>query len=290
MRAFCFLSLIITSLSAVSAADWPGWRGPEHNGICRETGLVEDWDLESEKNVLWVSPIGGRAAPIVMNGRIYLDCRTEHDVSTGSKELIDAQEQVVCRDVKTGEIVWQDKFNVFQTDIPAPRVGWAPMAGDPETGNVYMHSVSGIFRCYDKDGKVIWERSLFEDYGKISGYGGRTQSPIVDEDRVIVGFFGLNWGRTKAPPPKMTYYCFNKNTGELLWTSPVGGGPKDTNYSHPTIAVVDGERLLIGGGADGGLHAINARTGEWKWSFAMSKRGLNAAPVVDGNSRLHFTW
>ena len=114
------------------------------------------------------------------------------------------------------------------------------MTGDPETGNVYMHSVSGLFRCYDTDGKVLWEKSLFEEYGKISGYGGRTQSPIIDEERVIVGFFGLNWGDTAKPPPRMTYYAFNKKTGELLWTTPVGGPPKDTNYSHPVITVIDG--------------------------------------------------
>ena len=280
LRILCALLFLAAS---VTAADWPAWRGPEHNGISREVGLVDSWDPVTGMNVLWDSPIGGRAAPIVMNGRIYLQCRTSHDVSTGSKELIDAQEQVVCRDVVTGDLVWDDKFNVFQTDIPAPRVGWAPMTGDPETGNVYMHSVSGLFRCYDTDGKVLWEKSLFEEYGKISGYGGRTQSPIIDEERVIVGFFGLNWGDTAKPPPRMTYYAFNKKTGELLWTTPVGGPPKDTNYSHPVIAVIDGQRLLIGGGADGGIHAINSRSGQAVWSFAMSRRGLNAAPAVVGH-------
>lgn len=280
LRTTCAL-LSLSVLAA--AADWPAWRGPQHNGICLETGLADSWDLDSGANVLWDSPIGGRAAPIVMNGRLYLQCRTSHDVSTGSKELIDAQEQVVCRDVSTGDVIWEDQFNVFQTDIPAPRVGWAPMAGDPETGNVYMHSVSGIFRCYDGDGNVQWEKSLFEEYGKISGYGGRTQAPVIDEERVIVGFFGLNWGDTAKPPPRMTYYAFNKHTGELLWTSPVGGGPKDTNYSHPVIAVIDGQRLLIGGGADGGIHAINARSGAPVWSFRMSRRGLNAAPAVVGH-------
>lgn len=277
-------ALFCTSCNSVaSAVDWPSWRGPYHNSTCNETGLVESWDFESGKNVLWTSDIGGRAAPIVMNGRVFMDCRTEHDVSTGSKELIDAQEQVVCFDAASGEVLWKDRFNVFQTDIPAPRVGWAAMAGDTETGNVYVHSVSGIFRCYTPDGDVVWEKSLFEEYGKISGYGGRTQAPVIDEDRVIVGFFGLNWGRYKSPPPKMTYYCFDKKTGELIWTSPVGGPPFDTNYSVPTIAVIDGQRLLIGGGADGGIHAINARTGEPVWSYRMSKRGLNASAVVDGN-------
>lgn len=284
MRSVCMFSALIVALPGSSFGDdWASWRGPEHNGMSRETGLVESWNPATKENLLWESPIGGRAAPIVIDGRVYLDCRTHHNVALGSPELIHAQEQVVCRDAATGDIIWQDQFNVFETDIPAPRVGWASMTGDPETGNVYLHSVSGLFRCYDRDGKVLWEKSLLEEYGKISGYGGRTQTPIIDEGRIIVGYFGLNWGRNGAPPPKMTYHAFDKLTGELLWISPVGSRPLDTNYSNPVVAVVDGQRLLVGGGADGGVHAINARTGAPVWSFRMSKRGLNATPVVDGN-------
>jgi len=152
----------------------------------------------------------------------------------------------------------------------------------PETGNVYVHSVSGIFRCYTPDGKVLWEYSLFEEYGKISGYGGRTQTPIIDEDRVIVSYLCLNWGKTAVPPPKQTYYAFDKKTGQLLWTSAPGGKPYDTNYSCPMVTVIDGKRMLIGGNSDGGVYAINARTGESIWGFRMSKRGLNSSAVSDG--------
>jgi outer membrane protein assembly factor BamB len=173
-------------------------------------------------------------------------------------------------------------FNVFQTDIPAPRVGWAAMAGDAETGQVYVHSVSGVFRCYTADGKVVWQHSLFEDFGKISGYGGRTQTPIVDEDRVIVSFLAINWGETKAPPPKHYYYAFDKRTGKLLWVSAPGGRPFDTNYSAPFVTVINGTRMLIGGNSDGGIYAMNARTGQPIWGFRMSKRGLNTSPVADG--------
>ncbi|MCA9050074.1 MAG: PQQ-binding-like beta-propeller repeat protein [Planctomycetaceae bacterium] len=280
--------VLFSGIFAVIAApsfadDWASWRGPGHDGRSLETGLVETWNPETKENLLWESPIGGRAAPIIIDGRVYLDCRTEHNVAAGNPELIHAQEQVVCRDAATGEVIWVDKFNVSQTDIPAPRVGWASMVGDPSTGNVYLHSVSGVFRCYDRDGKVLWEHALGEEYGKISGYGGRTQTPIIDEDRIIVGFFGLNWGRNAVPPPKSAYYAFDKNTGDLLWVSLFGGRPLDTSYSNPVVAVVDGQRLLIAGGADGGIHAINARTGQFVWTFDLSKRGLNATPVVDGN-------
>ncbi|QDU80920.1 outer membrane biogenesis protein BamB [Polystyrenella longa] len=285
-RLLCLTLLVVSAPLSLFANEWAHWRGPEMNGISRETGLVESWSLNSDgktgENVLWVSEIGGRSTPVILNDRVYYNCRTSHDV-TDPKDKINAQEQVVCLDLNTGEEIWKDVFNVFQTDIPAPRVGWASMVADPETGNVYVHTVSGLFRCYSADGERLWEYAMREDFGLISGYGGRTQTPIIDEDRVIVSFMALNWGDTAKPPPKQTYYAFDKRNGDLLWTSAPGGAPEDTNYSCPIITVIDGTRMLIGGNSDGGIHAIQARTGEPIWGFDMSKRGLNASPVADGN-------
>ena len=280
----CIIALlaIVLQTGVANAGDWTHWRGPEQDGISRETGLIDDWSFADGTNMLWESETGGRSTPIVLNGRVFLNCRTNDDVNDPD-EKIHAREQVVCWDAASGKELWRDKFNVFQTDIPAPRVGWASMAGDKETGYVYMHSVCGLFRCYDADGKVVWEHSLFEDFGKISGYGGRTQTPIIDEDRVIVSFLALNWGDTAKPPPKQNYYAFDKRTGKLLWVSRPGGKPFDTNYSAPIVRVMNGVRTLIAGNSDGGVYAINARTGQPIWGFRMSKRGLNASPVVEGN-------
>ncbi|MEQ9065881.1 MAG: serine/threonine protein kinase, partial [Gimesia chilikensis] len=72
--------MLLFTTSLASAGDWAHWRGPEHNGISRETNLVDEWSLDG-KNVLWKSDIGGRSAPIVLNGRVYLNCRTHHDVT-----------------------------------------------------------------------------------------------------------------------------------------------------------------------------------------------------------------
>ncbi len=263
--------------------DWSHWRGPLQTGVSPDLNLVDKWSLGDEpENVLWVSDVGGRATPVVINGRVYLNCRTEHDVNDPD-EVILAGEQVICRDAMTGEELWRDVFNVFQTDIPAPRVGWAAMCGDTETGNVYLHSVSGLFRCYDADGNVLWEKSLAEEFGKISGYGGRTHTPVIDEDKVIISFLSANWGDSKGPGPAHTYYAFDKKTGDLIWVSAPGGTPLDTTYSAPVVAVINGQRLLIGGNADGGIYAMQARTGKKVWGFQMSKRGLNTTPVVEGN-------
>jgi len=278
------LSLLVTLIlfaGVAQAADWAYWRGPEQNGVSRDKGLVSEWSLSDGKNVLWNKPFGGRATPIIVKGRLFLNSRTNHNVN--GPEKIHAREHVICADAVTGEELWRDEFNVFQTDIAAPRVGWASMVGDSETGNAIVHSVSGIFRCYDPDGNVVWEHSLEEDFGKISGYGGRTQTPIIDENRVIVGFLERNWGDAKGPAPKHAFYAFDKNDGRLLWKSSPGGAPNDTTYTNPIVAVIKGQRQLICGNADGGIYAINARTGSPIWGFEMSKRGLNASPVVDGD-------
>ena len=268
--------------TVAEANDWPSWRGPEMTGVSRETNLPSEWSLETGKNVAWTSGIGGRATPVVMNGRVYLGCRTAHSVAKGSKELLQAGEQVVCWDAETGDVLWKDEFPVFNTDIPSSRVGWASLTGDPETGNIYLHSVSGILRCYSADGKRLWERSGVEEFGEITGFGGRIATPLVDEDRLILAFACLNWGETAVPPPRHTFYAFDKRTGELLWTAAPGGALNDTFCTNPVIAVVDGVRQLISGNGDGGVYGINARTGETLWGMRMTKRGLNASVVVDG--------
>ncbi len=264
------------------AEDWAHWRGPEQSGVSRETGLVDSWSFEDGTNVLWKSDIGGRSTPVIMNDRVYINCRTHHDFND-EEEKIHLREQVVCWDAKTGDILWRDEFNVFQTDIPAPRVGWASMVADPETKQVYVHSVCGTFRCYSEDGKLVWEKSLLEQFGKISGYGGRTQTPIVDEDRVIVSFLAANWGDTKGPAPKHYYYAFDKRTGDLQWVSAPGERPKSTNYSCPIVTVINGTRMLVGGNSDGHIYGINARTGKRVWQFRMSLNALNCTPAIDGN-------
>ena len=68
------------------------------------------------------------------------------------------------------------------------------LAADAETGNIYAHGVQGLFICFNPDGKVLWQKSLTEEYGRVTGYGGRVGSPIVDEDLVIIHMLHASWG------------------------------------------------------------------------------------------------
>ncbi len=253
--------------SGVAAANWPNWRGPELRGVSRETNLPSTW------SVLWSIPYGGNSSPVVCRGRVF--------VINKAGAGVNEQERVMALNADTGAILWERRLSVFLTDIPSARVGWTSPVVDPETGNVYAHGVQNTFICLTSDGNVIWERQLHEEFGTINGYGGRTHTPIIDEDLVIVSFLNASWGTHARGHHR--YLAMNKRTGSVVWWAEPGGAPLDTTGSMPSVAVVGGARMLIGGNADGSVCAMNARTGEPLWRFALSKRGINASVVVDGD-------
>lgn len=257
----------------VGANDWPNWRGPEQTGASREKAVVTSWSPDGP-NLLWKSPIGGRTTPIVMNGRVFFLAPVGEGVAS--------QERIVCLDANSGKTVWEKRFNVFHTDIVPNRVGWTAMVGDPTTGYLYAHTTGGEFLCLDRDGKEIWKISLTEELGRISGYGGRLQTPILDEGRVIVSFLNSSWGVHTRPLHR--YVAFDKRTGDVQWWGEPGVGPLDTTYSAPVVAVIGGRRLLIAANADGYVYGMLARTGKRVWSFRLSKRGINSSVVVDGSN------
>src|SRR5260370_459098 len=51
-----------------------------------------------------------------------------------------------------------------------------------------------------------------------------------------------------------------------------------------TIAVIGGERLMIGGGADGFIYALKARTVELVWKCHFSTKSLNSPVPVVGDT------
>ena len=264
------LYLLLLTATSLLAADWPSWRGPDQNGVSAETGLVSSWSPDGE-NLVWKAEFIGRSTPVVLDGRVYLIGRTG--------EGIEQRETIACFDAASGERLWEHVYNVFHTTIPFNRTGWASLAGDPETGYIYAHSIGGMFFCFDPDGDVVWSRSLTEEYGRISGYGGRVHTPVVDEDLVIISYLNSSWG--EQVPGRHRYFAFDKHNGYVVWIATPGGRPRDTTYSVPVVAEINGQRLLIGGNADGGVYAMKVRTGEKVWGFNLSKRGLNTSVVVD---------
>ncbi|MEK6799262.1 MAG: PQQ-binding-like beta-propeller repeat protein [Planctomycetota bacterium] len=272
MRVRCTVAFgLIAGVIPAVANDWPSWRGPEQTGMTREKAVVTSWSPQGE-NLLWKVPIEGRTTPIVMGGRLFAIAPVGEGIRT--------QERVLCLDAESGKTLWEHRFNVFDSDIVQQRLGWTALAGDPESGLLYAHGTGGEFFCFDRDGKIVWKRSLTEEFGRISGYGGRLHTPIVDENRVVISFMSSSWGDQAKPLHR--YLAFDKRNGKVLWWAAPGEQPYDTTYAVPAIAVIDGKRMMIAPNGDGNVYGMLARTGEKLWTVKVSKRGLNSSVVVDG--------
>ena len=278
IRKSAWLLVLSLSLSLTAAAqgprrvalgDWPELRGPLGDGTSAETGLPESWELEGE-NFLWRAPFGGRSAPAVLGDRVY--------VQNPSGRGAELQERVMALDADTGDVIWEYEFNVFQSDVPTHRVGWASPAVDPETGNVYVMGNNAGVIALDSDGELLWERSFAEEWAAFTTHGGRTSAPTVYGDLVIVSAaissWGSNWNRAHR------LVALDKRTGDIVYATAPGGRPYDTAYAPPLIATLGGQRLLIQGLGNGGVHAIKPLTGEVVWSFPFSQRSINTGVVV----------
>jgi outer membrane protein assembly factor BamB len=256
----------------VAAGDWPEQRGPSRDGISRETGLIDQWALNGQ-NFLWRVPGGGRSAPIVMGNRVYV----QRPVGRGTT----LQEQVIALDADTGKAIWDYKFNLFQSDVPPHRIAWASPAADPETGNVYALSGAAQVTALSRDGKPLWNRSFGEEFAAFTTHGGRTMSPLIDGDLVIVSAAVSNWGQHAARAHRLI--ALDKRTGEVVYVANPGTRPYDTAYAAPTIATINGQRLLIVGLGDGAVHAIKPQTGEKVWSYVAAKRAINTGVAIKDN-------
>jgi outer membrane protein assembly factor BamB len=269
--AFC-AAVLLSLMAAPSASDWPEWRGPLRDGHSTETNLPAAWSPRGE-NLAWRIPIGSRSAPVAFGNRLYLNS------PVGTAET--TQERLVALDAETGKVVWEKRFSLYLSDVPQHRASWASPAVDPETGNIYMFTVAAQLICVAPDGKILWDRSLPDEYGAVTTHGGRTTSPIVEGDKVILNALVLAWGDLNRTGNR--YFAFDKKTGQTVWISSPQARHYDTNYSTPTVGTIDGTRALVVGGTDGVYHALQVNTGEKIWSMEVSKRAiLNSALLKDG--------
>ena len=257
----------------LKATDWYHWRGPQQNGLSLETGLPTSFSIEGE-NLLWrKEEFATRSTPVVMNGRVYVVCRHEADTN---KEA----EKTVCINAETGEKIWESIHNIYLSDAPSERVGWASVVADPETDRVYVLGLGCTFQCLDgKTGKLIWEHSMLEEYGMLSTYGGRTNFPVVYEDMVIISGVNTGWDQTAVPTHR--FLALDKNTGAAIWTMSTRPRPEDTTYSTPIFTVLNGQAAMVLGAADGAIYALQPRTGKVIWKYQASPRGMNVAPLVE---------
>ena len=260
-------------------AGWLHWRGPDQNGTSREKDLPDQW-VPGDVNHLWSFDLQGRGTPVIAQhadgARVYTwGYRGE------GRNLV---EVLACLDARTGNTIWEKTFADFISDIIYNRYSIGSPTVDPETGNLYLMTSPGLLVGFDPSGRELWQRSMMEQYGRLTFPNGRTGAPAIEGDLVIVNAISTNWGR--EGPARNRFYAFDKHRGELIWSSTPGVGPpflKDSSFCSPVFASRGGRRVFFAGTGCGNIVCVNAVSGEPFWRFQLAIGGVNSSVVLHGD-------
>jgi outer membrane protein assembly factor BamB len=237
------------------AADWPNWRGPNHNGISNETSWVATWPKEGPK-ILWKKSIGtGFSSIAVSKGRIY---------TMGN---IDNTDIVYCFDEESGVEIWRWPY---PCDIFDKNHEGGPSATPTVDGKfVYTFSKKGdVFCLKAATGDVVWHRNLTDEFGAKQPEWYFAGSPLVVDNMVILN--AGTWG-----------IALNKADGSFIWQN----GKNPAGYATPVPFTLEGKKCVAMFGAKGVVGLV-AATGKRLWQFPWKTNYDEniADPVISGDS------
>ena len=260
------LCLIVSSYHNFAiAADWPQWRGPNHDGICSETGLLKSWPQEGPKIAFELTGLGkGYSSVAIVEGRLY----TMGDVQVDSKN----QQCVLAYDLSTRNRLWAAPVGPTHDDGPrcTPTV---------DGGLIYAVGTSGDVVCLDAGtGSVRWSKNLQKDLnGKNPGWRF-SESPLVDGDKLLCTPGGRD----------AVMAALDKKTGEVLWKCSmpdIGGKGKDeAGYSSIVPATAAGVAQYVQL-TNKGVIGVAAKDGKFLWGYnkVVNNVANISTPVVCGD-------
>lgn len=213
------ISLLAGLLAGIAlAADWPQFRGPNRDGISRETGLLKNWPAGGPK-VLWKAPMGeGYSHLTVSKGRLYTL------LGEGNNDV------AVAYDAATGKQLWKVPLGrKFINDQ-----GNGPRSTPTVDGDmVYALSAEGRLAALNAaNGKKVWEHDLRAQFGAEPPQWGISTSPLVEGNLLLVDVGGSG-GKSLV--------AFDKKTGKTVWTSQ----NEQAGYSAPIAITVGGVRQVV---------------------------------------------
>ena len=265
---YLLIATCIAFCRAATAADWPNFRGPNHDGISSE---AVNLGADSYVKPLWNKSLGyGCSSAAVTMGRLY----TMANLGQKSDESTH-YDIVYCLDAVTGDKIWGRTYKCglnFKSNTPA-----GPFATPTVDGNeVYTFSRKGDVFCLNAaTGAVIWHRDLKEELGlKPPFQGGFSGSPLILENMVI-----LNAGDAGT--------ALDKRTGKVIWQSDAGEAAQAT-----PVPYTSGSRQCVAIFSGYGLIAVDAADGQRLWSYPWdTKYKTNVAdPIIADNKAFISAW
>lgn len=257
LTALVLFLLCATEVSAQTPGEWPQWRGPNRDGISKETGLLKQW-AEAGPPLVWKAAGAGRgfSSFSASKGRLY------------TMGLRGEREFVVAFDFKTGKEVWATPHGTaFRNDRGDGPRGTPTVDGD----RVYALGGNGDLTALDAaSGKVVWTMNVLQKFGGSNITWGISESPLVVGEKLLVNPGG----------PGAGIVALNKKNGSLIWKSQ----SDRAGYSSGIPVVVGGKTQVVFFTSTRGL-GLDLETGALLWDYAKAaNRTANAAtPVARGN-------
>jgi outer membrane protein assembly factor BamB len=234
---------------------WPGFRGPNRDGVVRGVKINTDWSASPPKE-LWRRQIGpGWSSFAVAGNLIY------------TQEQRGDDEVVSCYRLTSGKPVWKhrDSQRFYESNAGAgPRS--TPTFSN---GHLYTFGATGILNALNAiDGSVVWSRNVSKDAKRKVPMWGFSSSPLVVDDVVIIAAAG-----------KLAAY--DAANGNPRWFGPddLGG------YSSPHPGMIDGSKQVVFLNA-AGVNSLSPATGKMLWQYKLPEGTRIVQPAIVSESDL----
>jgi outer membrane protein assembly factor BamB len=259
VRALLFLLCATGVVLAQSAnnANWPQWRGPNRDGISKETGLLKQWPAEGPP-LAWKAAGAGRgfSSFSVANGKL---------ITMG---LRGDREFVVAFDVATGKEAWATPHgNAFRNDRGDGPRGTPTVDGD----RLYALGGNGDLSAIEvRTGKLVWSKNILKEFGGRQITWGISESPLVLGNKLLVNPGG----------PGASIVALNKSDGSLIWKSQ----SDQAGYSSAIPVEVNGGTQVVFFTHQRAV-GLDLKDGKLLWEYARAANNVaNAAtPIARGN-------
>jgi outer membrane protein assembly factor BamB len=254
------MAIVLQAQTAVNT-DWPQWRGPDRNGISRETGLLKQWPAGGPPLVWRVTNLGPGYGSIAVKGdRIFVQLMTGR------------QSSVASLDRAKGQIVWSRAVGASSNNDRGngPR-GTPTIDGD----RIFVLTESGDLACLRlSDGTPVWQRNMLQEQRGRNITWLVSQSPLIDGNNVVISA-----GSGLA--------ALDKQTGKTVWTTPALRD--EAAYSSIIAADVQGVRTLMTFTATAAL-GVRASDGKVMFRYPRVANGTaNIATPVFSDNKVFFT-
>jgi outer membrane protein assembly factor BamB len=248
-------SLLLAASGGARGADWPQFRGPDRDGVSKETGLLASWPKDGPRKLWTAENLGlGFGTPSVAGGRIF---------GLGTR---DGKDGVWALNESDGKELWFTPFDEPRKTNQNNGPSSTPTVID---GKAYVLSSKGKLACLDATtGKPDWQVDFVKDFGaRIPGWG-YTESPLIDGDKVIC-----------TPGGKNTLVALEKTTGKVIWKAAV---PKSDGAHYASAIAVEsaGQKQYVQF-VSGGVVSVGASDGAFLWRYAGPANGTAncSAPI-----------